>query len=830
MRWWIKNWRVLACTLVVCGLSAAPARAEYGTALRPSGFDGNVVYRTAIQQPGNTTNYLVVGRAWTGSQYEGLVASQLFTGGWPNGSFTRRNGWIPGVQFFDFAGAGFDNLCNGGVYAYDGYIVACRSMKSNGYYDIYLAKFSATGSLMTAFDTDGIVASGVGGNSTDGHAFIRGIAYNPDVNTSHHGVVTIVGSIGTNGTNYRPFIAAYDQQTGAAYGSIVKNTAYVGTAVGVAYDSTAGAYFVASTENSGTRHFYVDKYSHNSGTPTIMDTASSPFGTALSFSGAGGGNESIPSAITVSGTKVFTVGANRSNNPSTTPWVCAVAAISTTTGSLSSGYGYVGISGGSSDTGITLFSHNGSTPSQDCLLNSITPSGTDIVVTGTAYTGSNYDYLSAAFNSSGDFDTAYNSTGMKVMADGPADDVMNWAFVSGSDVYLSGRSQDNNYYSGGSMEKVSLTGTATPYVTSIDLSPSSGSIVGNRTVTFTATATYSDASTSVVPAGSLDWSSSNAGISVTAGAATASSAVTSTVSGAIGSVIGTYSISSSAESAPPNPSSFAVSVYGTTSLTFTWASGGGTTAGYKLAQTSGGTAPSNCNSGTDLGNVLTTTVSSLTNAATYSFRLCAYNRNFTPDVSSGQTLTDSPAIPLAPSGLGATAISTSRIDLSWTDNSSNESGFYIERSTDGSSYSQITSVAANSNSYSNTSLSDGTLYYYRVRAYNATGNSSYTSVASATTQTIPLTLTSISPSLGGTGHTLSLVGTGFNGSMTVSVNGSSCSSVSASSSSAATCTAPTPTGGAGDVSVTYNGTTQTLTNGYHYMPSALVDGNGTNGV
>src|SRR5439155_17551527 len=41
--------------------------------------------------------------------------------------------------------------------------------------------------------------------------------------------------------------------------------------------------------------------------------------------------------------------------------------------------------------------------------------------------------------------------------------------------------------------------------------------------------------------------------------------------------------------------------------------------------------------------------------------------------------------PAAPSGLGATAASTTQIDLSWTDNSEGETGFKIERSDDGGS-------------------------------------------------------------------------------------------------------------------------------------------------
>jgi subtilisin family serine protease len=88
----------------------------------------------------------------------------------------------------------------------------------------------------------------------------------------------------------------------------------------------------------------------------------------------------------------------------------------------------------------------------------------------------------------------------------------------------------------------------------------------------------------------------------------------------------------------------------------------------------------------------------------------------------------------APSDLSGTTVSASQIDLSWTDNSPNESGFKIERKKgSGGTYSQIATVTANVASYSDTGLSEATSYYYRVRASSSAGNSSYSNEASATT-------------------------------------------------------------------------------------------------
>ncbi len=91
--------------------------------------------------------------------------------------------------------------------------------------------------------------------------------------------------------------------------------------------------------------------------------------------------------------------------------------------------------------------------------------------------------------------------------------------------------------------------------------------------------------------------------------------------------------------------------------------------------------------------------------------------------------------PNTPSNLTASAISDTQVDLNWADNSSNETGFKIERKTgaDGT-YTQIATAGANVTTYSDTGLSASTTYYYRVEAYNSAGDSSYSNEAGAMTQ------------------------------------------------------------------------------------------------
>ncbi|MFZ9660343.1 MAG: LamG-like jellyroll fold domain-containing protein [Chitinophagaceae bacterium] len=75
---------------------------------------------------------------------------------------------------------------------------------------------------------------------------------------------------------------------------------------------------------------------------------------------------------------------------------------------------------------------------------------------------------------------------------------------------------------------------------------------------------------------------------------------------------------------------------------------------------------------------------------------------------------------VAPSNLLGSAQSVSAIKLTWKDNSKNETGFVIERKTQNSSYTQIASLAANTITYNDLSLTEGILYSYRVKAYKGT--------------------------------------------------------------------------------------------------------------
>lgn len=75
-----------------------------------------------------------------------------------------------------------------------------------------------------------------------------------------------------------------------------------------------------------------------------------------------------------------------------------------------------------------------------------------------------------------------------------------------------------------------------------------------------------------------------------------------------------------------------------------------------------------------------------------------------------------PNVPNAPSGLNFTAITATSLTVNWTDNSSNEVGFAVYRSTDGTNYTFAGQTAADATSFMDAGLTPSTNYFYRVYA------------------------------------------------------------------------------------------------------------------
>ena len=101
------------------------------------------------------------------------------------------------------------------------------------------------------------------------------------------------------------------------------------------------------------------------------------------------------------------------------------------------------------------------------------------------------------------------------------------------------------------------------------------------------------------------------------------------------------------------------------------------------------------------------------------------------------------AIPVAPTNLTGTVQSTTQINLSWTDNSTNETGFKIERRTGIENYAIVGTVNADVLTFSDIGLTPSTAYIYRVYSYNTAGNSPTYSNEQTLTTSNPIILPNV---------------------------------------------------------------------------------------
>jgi hypothetical protein len=126
----------------------------------------------------------------------------------------------------------------------------------------------------------------------------------------------------------------------------------------------------------------------------------------------------------------------------------------------------------------------------------------------------------------------------------------------------------------------------------------------------------------------------------------------------------------------------------------------------------------------------------------YFFRVRATNAAGASSWSSTATATTQAAAlapPAAPTGVAATALSSSAIRITWTDASANETAFEVERATGaGGTFASIGTLGAGSTQLDSTGLAPSTAYGFRVRATNPAGASPWSSTASATTQAAPI--------------------------------------------------------------------------------------------
>lgn len=178
---------------------------------------------------------------------------------------------------------------------------------------------------------------------------------------------------------------------------------------------------------------------------------------------------------------------------------------------------------------------------------------------------------------------------------------------------------------------------------------------------------------------------------------------------------------------PAAPSNL-MAMAGTNSIELLWTDNSDNEIGFNIERTiTGGTFALIGNTAT---GVTTFTDTDVAPGLEYSYRVQAYSN----DTLSAYTAIANATIEIegidSPSGLIATA-GESSIELSWTDNSDNETGFNIECSSAGSTFILIGNTAAGATTFLDMNVMAGIEYTYRIQAFNNDTVSDYSSTASA---------------------------------------------------------------------------------------------------
>jgi hypothetical protein len=188
---------------------------------------------------------------------------------------------------------------------------------------------------------------------------------------------------------------------------------------------------------------------------------------------------------------------------------------------------------------------------------------------------------------------------------------------------------------------------------------------------------------------------------------------------------------------PAAPTGLSLLVGGTSQIALSWTDNATNEQYFNVFQTTDG--GSSYVLGTTLGANSTAYIATgLCAGTTYGFRVNAGNTGGTSGFAGPEFATTIPNAPAAPSNLRFTLITAGRMDFIWDDNSTNETGFLVQSSTGGVSYSDLETTAANINEYSARGLNSGTTYFFRVAAFNSGGTSAFSGATSAQTlQTAP---------------------------------------------------------------------------------------------
>ncbi|MGV3723256.1 MAG: fibronectin type III domain-containing protein, partial [Actinomycetota bacterium] len=186
---------------------------------------------------------------------------------------------------------------------------------------------------------------------------------------------------------------------------------------------------------------------------------------------------------------------------------------------------------------------------------------------------------------------------------------------------------------------------------------------------------------------------------------------------------------------PNAPHSLTVSVppapAGITQLSLAWQDGSSNETGFRIERRSSDGDFTEI--GVTSANQFAYTVSGLQPATAYALRVRAYNADGSSAPSNTASGTTLPNPPGTPNLTAVSALAARELRLEWSYSGGDQTGFRVERSTDGSSFSNAASTSADATSWTDSGLMPTSRYYYRVRAVNAGGTSAPSSVVSGIT-------------------------------------------------------------------------------------------------
>jgi titin len=184
---------------------------------------------------------------------------------------------------------------------------------------------------------------------------------------------------------------------------------------------------------------------------------------------------------------------------------------------------------------------------------------------------------------------------------------------------------------------------------------------------------------------------------------------------------------------PAPPAGLTAVATSQTTIVLNWAGGGSGQAQFVIQRQSGTSGFSSI--AVISGNSLTYSDTGLAPNTTYTYQVVASNTGGSSAPSNQATTATFPPVPATPTNFVAVPVSQTEIDLTWTDNKSDFTGFVLQRRSPTTGYTTVAQLSASTLAYADQNLAPNTAYTYQLFAVNTGGMS--TPTAPLATATLP---------------------------------------------------------------------------------------------